>query len=216
MWVYFSSAAAVLGENENVSYEKTPPLTPPIIHRSDPVQSSQPWHQWPWETRWPEQRSLTFLKKNGSGEFWLAAWSSSSWWVSWSLTLKFPDLKSSVSADCDVMELNLYLTGPYTWGFGRDVNDSNKRHNSCVVSSHLVLQWYFAGEPDSINKSNSDVTKQYSCLWKVAVSWSSCVQIVVVLMFVIGIILYRTILSIIIYKSEHSFLTFSVSTTKNN
>uniref|UniRef100_A0A7N6A8I0 Anoctamin n=1 Tax=Anabas testudineus TaxID=64144 RepID=A0A7N6A8I0_ANATE len=35
------------------------------------------------------------------------------------------------------------------------------------------------------------------------------IMIVVVLMFLIGIILYRTILSIIIYKSEHSFLTFS-------
>uniref|UniRef100_A0A7N6F7S0 Anoctamin n=1 Tax=Anabas testudineus TaxID=64144 RepID=A0A7N6F7S0_ANATE len=37
------------------------------------------------------------------------------------------------------------------------------------------------------------------------------IMIVVVLMFLIGIILYRTILSIIIYKSEHSFLTFSIA-----
>ncbi|KAK2846495.1 hypothetical protein Q5P01_009494 [Channa striata] len=35
------------------------------------------------------------------------------------------------------------------------------------------------------------------------------IMIAVVLMFLIGIILYRTILSIIIYRSEHSFLTFS-------
>lgn len=41
-------------------------------------------------------------------------------------------------------------------------------------------------------------------------------QIVVVLMFLMAIILYRTILSMIIYKSEHSFLTFSVSTRKHD
>ncbi len=54
------------------------------------------------------------------------------------------------------------------------------------------------------------------CVWEVAVSWSSCVQIAVVLIFLIAIILYRTILSIIIYKSGNSFVSFSVSTTQHS
>lgn len=45
-----------------------------------------------------------------------------------------------------------------------------------------------------------------------AVSWMSCVQISVVLMFLIAIILYRTILQIVIYNSTSSFDSFSVST----
>lgn len=37
------------------------------------------------------------------------------------------------------------------------------------------------------------------------------VQIVVVLMFLMAIILYRTILQIVIYKSRNSFISLSVS-----
>lgn len=40
---------------------------------------------------------------------------------------------------------------------------------------------------------------------------TSSAQVAVVLIFLTAIILYRTILSIIIYKSEYSFFSFSVS-----
>lgn len=44
-----------------------------------------------------------------------------------------------------------------------------------------------------------------------ALNYTSCVQISVVLMFLIAIILYRTILQIVIYKSNNIFVSSSVS-----
>lgn len=44
-----------------------------------------------------------------------------------------------------------------------------------------------------------------------ALNNTSCVQISVVLMFLIAIILYRTILQIVIYKSNNIFVSSSVS-----
>lgn len=46
---------------------------------------------------------------------------------------------------------------------------------------------------------------------EVALNNTSCVQISVVLMFLIAIILYRTILQIVIYKSNNIFVSSSVS-----
>lgn len=40
---------------------------------------------------------------------------------------------------------------------------------------------------------------------------SLCLQISIVLIFLMGIIMYRSILSIIIYRSQNAFFIFSVS-----
>lgn len=91
-----------------------------VLYRNDLAQSSQPWHQWIWGTRWPEWRNHTFLKIKDSTELWQVAWPSLSWWGSTGLIQVFlsgadksfqeRQFKSeNVSPECNVTALNLLV-----------------------------------------------------------------------------------------------------------